>query len=77
MRMRTPDLSPRLAEIAQPIFVLWGQNDEFCPEAHARLFLDACSDVRAITFARTGHWVQVERADEFNDYVTAFLMART
>lgn len=73
VRMRTPDLSPRLGEIAQPIFVLWGRDDEFCPEAHARLFLDHCRDVRAITFGRTGHWVQVERAAEFNAYATAFL----
>ena len=73
MRMRTPDLSPRLGEIAQPIFVLWGLNDDFCPEAHARLFLDKCRDVRAITFARTGHWVQVERAAEFNRYAIDFL----
>ena len=73
VRMRTPDLSPRLGEITQPIFVLWGLNDEFCPEAHARLFLDKCADVRAITFARTGHWVQVERAAEFNRYGIDFL----
>ena len=72
-RMRTPDLSPRLGELKQPIFVLWGLNDEFCPEAHSRLFLDACSNVRAITFARTGHWVQVERANEFNRYSIDFL----
>lgn len=76
VRMRTPDLSPRLGEITQPIFVLWGLNDEFCPEAHARLFLDHCRDVRAITFARTGHWVQVERAGEFNAYAIAFLEGR-
>lgn len=75
-RMRTPDLSPRLAEISQPIFVLWGLNDEFCPESHARIFLDTCRNVRAISFARTGHWVQVERAHEFNAYVTAFLGGR-
>lgn len=45
VRMRTPDLSPRLPEITQPVFVLWGLNDEFCPEAHSRLFLDHCPDV--------------------------------
>lgn len=73
VRMRTPDLSPRLGEIDKPIFVLWGLNDDFCPEAHARLFLDKCRDVRAITFARTGHWVQVERAAEFNRYAIDFL----
>lgn len=76
VRMRTPDLSPRLQEIAHPIFVLWGLNDEFCPEAHSRLFLDNCRDVRAIAFGRTGHWVQVERAPEFNAYAIEFLDAR-
>jgi 4,5:9,10-diseco-3-hydroxy-5,9,17-trioxoandrosta-1(10),2-diene-4-oate hydrolase len=76
VRMRTPDLSPRLGEITQPIFVLWGLNDEFCPEAHARLFLDNCADIRAITFGHTGHWVQVERAEEFNAYAIEFLNAR-
>lgn len=76
MRMRTPDLSPRLTDITKPVFVLWGRDDEFCPEAHARLFLDACPDVRAITFASTGHWVQVERAEEFNSYALAFLKVR-
>lgn len=72
-RMKTPNLGLRLGELTQPIFVLWGLNDEFCPESHARLFLDQCRDVRAITFGRTGHWVQVERAEEFNRYSLAFL----
>jgi len=75
-RMRTPDLGPRLGEVTQPILVLWGLNDEFCPEAHTRLFLDHCPDVRTITFGRTGHWVQVERAGEFNAYAIDFLDAR-
>lgn len=72
-RMRTPNLGLRLAEIAAPIFVLWGQDDEFCPERGARLFLDNCADARCLTFTRTGHWVQVERAAEFNAYAIAFL----
>ena len=76
VRLRTPDLGPRLGEITLPTLVLWGLNDEFCPEAHSRLFLDACPDVRTITFARTGHWVQVERAAEFNAYAIEFLNAR-
>ena len=29
--------------------------------------------VRVITFNKVGHWVQVERADEFNRYSLAFL----
>jgi len=72
-RMKTPNLGPRLGELQCPVFVMWGLNDEFCPESHARLFLDRCNDARSITFARTGHWVQVERASEFNSYALEFL----
>lgn len=72
-RMKTPNLGLRLHEVDKPIFVMWGLNDEFCPESHARLFLDACNNVRCLTFARTGHWVQVERAAEFNSYAIDFL----
>lgn len=74
-RMRTPNLGPRLGELGCPIFVMWGKDDEFCPEEHSRLFLDQCEDVRCLTFAQTGHWVQVERAIEFNRYAIEFLHA--
>ena len=72
-RMKTPNLGPRLGELGCPIFVMWGLNDEFCPESHSRLFLDQCDNARCLTFANTGHWVQVERADEFNRYAIDFL----
>jgi len=72
-RMITPNLGPRLGELKQPIFVLWGLNDEFCPESHSRLFLEQCENVRAVTFGRTGHWVQLERTAEFNRYSVDFL----
>jgi 4,5:9,10-diseco-3-hydroxy-5,9,17-trioxoandrosta-1(10),2-diene-4-oate hydrolase len=72
-RMRTPNLGPRVGEIKQPIFVMWGLNDEFCPESGVRYFLDQCDNARCMTFTRTGHWVQVERAAEFNQYCIDFL----
>lgn len=73
VRMRTPNLGPRLGELTMPILGFWGLNDEFCPESGARLFLEACPDVRFMTFTRVGHWVQVERANEFNRYTLDFL----
>ena len=73
VRMRTPNLAPRLGEVDKPILGFWGLNDEFCPESGARHFLGACKDVRFMTFSRVGHWVQVERAAEFNRYSLAFL----
>lgn len=72
-RMRTPNLGPRLGELDKPILVLWGVNDEFCPESGARHFLDHCANARCLSFTRTGHWVQVERAGEFNRYAIDFL----
>ncbi len=72
-RMRTPNLGPRLGALTQPIFVLWGENDEFCSVRGAQMFLDQCADIRVMTFGRTGHWVQVERAAAFNAHVCAFL----
>lgn len=72
-RMRTPNLGLRLDELKQPILVMWGLQDEFCPESGARHFLDAGCDVRTMTFNHVGHWVQVERADEFNRHSLEFL----
>lgn len=72
-RMRTPNLGPRLGELDKPILVLWGVNDEFCPESGSRHFLDRCTNARCLSFTRTGHWVQVERAGEFNRYAIDFL----
>lgn len=74
-RMRTPNLSPRLGELKQPLLVFWGMQDEFCPESGGRHFLDAGCDVRVMTFNQVGHWVQVERSDEFNRYSLDFLNA--
>jgi 4,5:9,10-diseco-3-hydroxy-5,9,17-trioxoandrosta-1(10),2-diene-4-oate hydrolase len=73
VRMRTPNLAPRLCEITQPILGFWGIDDAFCPASGAAHFLGACRDVRFMTFGRTGHWVQVERAAEFNRTAIAFL----
>jgi len=71
--MRTPNLGPRLGELKQQILVMWGLQDEFCPESGARHFLDAGCNVRTMTFNHVGHWVQVERADEFNRHSLEFL----
>jgi 4,5:9,10-diseco-3-hydroxy-5,9,17-trioxoandrosta-1(10),2-diene-4-oate hydrolase len=72
-RMRTPNLGPRLGELKQPILVMWGLQDEFCPESGARHFLDGGCDVRTLTFNHVGHWVQVEWASEFNRHSLEFL----
>jgi 4,5:9,10-diseco-3-hydroxy-5,9,17-trioxoandrosta-1(10),2-diene-4-oate hydrolase len=68
-------LDPRLPQLANPTLVLWGTEDRVNPSSGALALqarLPAC-DVHL--FSRTGHWVQWERADEFNAVVAAFLAA--
>lgn len=73
VRMRTPNLRPRLSELDMPILVFWGYNERFMPLTGIDYFLQSCEDVRVVTFKNVGHWVQVERATEFNRYSIAFL----
>ncbi len=73
MRMRTPNLRPRLGELKMPILLFWGAAERFMPMTGIDYFLDACEDVRVMTFNKVGHWVQVERAAEFNRHAVAFL----
>ncbi|WP_084421550.1 alpha/beta fold hydrolase [Henriciella litoralis] len=72
-RMKTPNLQPRLKELSLPILVYWGKDDIFLPYTGANHFLENCPQARTVTFTRTGHWVQVERAREFNAYTVSFL----
>jgi 4,5:9,10-diseco-3-hydroxy-5,9,17-trioxoandrosta-1(10),2-diene-4-oate hydrolase len=74
-RMRTPNLAPRLGELKMPILGFWGLQDQFMPLSGANYFLERCENVRFMTFNKVGHWVQVERADEFNRYSIEFLRA--
>jgi 4,5:9,10-diseco-3-hydroxy-5,9,17-trioxoandrosta-1(10),2-diene-4-oate hydrolase len=73
VRMRTPNLQPRLGELTMPILVFWGSEERFMPLTGIDYFLKQCDDVRVMTFNKVGHWVQVERAAEFNRHSIAFL----
>lgn len=73
VRMRTPNLRPRLGELKMPILVFWGFAEKFMPLTGINYFLESCDDARVVTFNKVGHWVQVERAEEFNRLSLAFL----
>ncbi|MEG2313010.1 alpha/beta fold hydrolase, partial [Brevundimonas sp.] len=72
-RMKTHNLRPRLSELKMPILGFWGFNDTFMPLSGINYFLEDCEDVRFVTFNKVGHWVQVERTEEFNRYSLEFL----
>jgi 4,5:9,10-diseco-3-hydroxy-5,9,17-trioxoandrosta-1(10),2-diene-4-oate hydrolase len=66
-------LDPRLPTLANPTLVLWGAEDRVNPTAGALALqarLPACD---VYLFSKTGHWVQWERAAEFNAVVAAFV----
>ena len=75
-RMKIPDLTARLPELQMPILGFWGMDDQFCPASGAQKVLAACADARFVLYARTGHWVMIERAREFNAIVIDFLTNR-
>jgi len=68
-------LDARLPQLQNPTLVLWGTEDRVNPSAGALALqarLPACD---VYLFSKTGHWVQWERAAEFNAVVAAFLGA--
>jgi len=68
---------PRLSSCPVPTLVLWGIEDKVNrPSGGAALqkTMPACD---LYLFCKTGHWVQWERAEEFNAVVTSYLAVRT
>lgn len=68
-------LDPRLARLANPTLVMWGSEDKVNPPAGAAALHQALPACDTVLFSRTGHWVQWERAAEFNAFVSGFLAA--
>ena len=68
-------LDARLPALANPTLVLWGTEDRVNPASGALALQAAMPACDVHLFSRTGHWVQWERAREFNAVVAAFLGA--
>jgi len=67
----------RLGELRTPTLVLWGADDKVNRPSGGRSLQRRMQNCDLYLFSRTGHWVQWERADEFNSAVTAFLQRDT
>jgi 4,5:9,10-diseco-3-hydroxy-5,9,17-trioxoandrosta-1(10),2-diene-4-oate hydrolase len=63
---------PRLPSLETPTLVLWGTEDRVNRPSGAHSLQRRMRNCDIYLFSRTGHWVQWERADEFNAAVTAF-----
>ena len=68
---------PRLKECSVPTLVLWGTEDKVNRPDGGEALRSRMRDCSLFLFSKTGHWVQWERADEFNAVTTAFLSCRT
>ena len=74
--MVVPHLSPRLGELACPVFAFWGMNDKFCPVSGATTIAERCKKARVLLLSECGHWVMVEHVDLFNRLSVDFLRER-
>ena len=66
-------LDPRLGALAAPTLVLWGVEDRVNPASGGRSLQERTPNCDLYLFSRTGHWVQWERAAEFNAAAIAHL----
>ncbi len=65
----------RLAQLPHPTLVLWGADDKVNRPSGGTWLQKKMPHCDLYLFADTGHWVQWERAAEFNAIYTAFLAA--
>ncbi|MCK8616295.1 alpha/beta fold hydrolase [Gordonia sp. C13] len=62
-----------LHKIKAPTLLLWGRDDRTITLEGAQIMVKQIPDVQMHVFGNCGHWVQLERAAEFERLVTDFL----
>lgn len=67
----------RLKRCKTPTLVLWGTEDKVNRPSGGEALQKAMPNCDLYLFSKTGHWVQWERAEEFNGVVTTFLQRHT
>ncbi|SDP98520.1 alpha/beta fold hydrolase [Ectopseudomonas guguanensis] len=67
----------RLAQCRVPTLVLWGADDKVNRPSGGPALCKRMPHCDLYLFSKTGHWVQWERAEEFNAVTAAFLACRT
>jgi pimeloyl-ACP methyl ester carboxylesterase len=67
------DVRPLLGEIEHPVLLIWGENDPMIPPAIGSVLRSELPNSRLLVLNRVGHVPMIDRSDEFNDAVIAFL----
>lgn len=68
------DVLDRLGELSIPVLALTGEADKMTPPKFGQAFADRVPGARARILPRAGHFLMVERPEETNDAIRAFLM---
>ena len=63
----------RLKTLKAPTLVLWGRDDKVNRPAGGPMLLNTMPNAELVMTSHTGHWMQWERAELFNQLVTEFL----
>jgi 2-hydroxy-6-oxonona-2,4-dienedioate hydrolase/4,5:9,10-diseco-3-hydroxy-5,9,17-trioxoandrosta-1(10),2-diene-4-oate hydrolase len=65
----------RLAGLRTPTLVLWGRDDKVNRSSGGPMLANIMSNAELVMTSHTGHWMQWERAELFNQLVAEFLGA--
>lgn len=71
--LKVPNMTPRLGELACPVFCIWGANDQFNPPEGGMKIARGVANARVEWVSHCGHWVQVEHRELFNRLCLDFL----
>ena len=75
-RMIIPNMSAELAKLQCPVYGFWGEQDEMTPVSGATHFTKQCKEAQFTILSQCGHWVMVEYAQLFNNYLRAILAGK-
>jgi 4,5:9,10-diseco-3-hydroxy-5,9,17-trioxoandrosta-1(10),2-diene-4-oate hydrolase len=67
----------RLKGLRTPTLVLWGRDDKVNRPSGGPMLLNLMPNAELVMTSHTGHWMQWERAELFNELVTEFLSAES
>lgn len=67
----------RLGQLATPTLILWGRDDKVNRPSGGPLLLNLMPNAQLVMTPYTGHWLQWERAELFNQLVSDFLSQRS
>lgn len=72
-RMIIPNTVGELVNLSCPVYGFWGEQDEMTPVTGVQHFTQQCQRVQFTTLGQCGHWVMVEYAELFNNYLRQIL----